>query len=63
MKTILVPLDGSILAEQVLPYVHVLAPLLDARVCLLRVVADTEGDGLLADLLDWGIGGARCRHR
>jgi hypothetical protein len=28
MKTILIPLDGSILAEQVLPYVGTLAPLL-----------------------------------
>jgi len=30
MKTILVPLDGSALAEQVLPYVQLLAPLLGA---------------------------------
>ena len=46
MKTILVPLDGSILAEQVLPYVSTLARLLEARICLLRVIADEE-DGLL----------------
>lgn len=51
MKTILVPLDGSILAEQVLPSVRVLAPFLDARVCLLRVVAEPEEDGLLAETI------------
>ncbi len=31
MKTILVPLDGSVLAEQALPYARMLAPLLGAR--------------------------------
>jgi nucleotide-binding universal stress UspA family protein len=51
MKTILVPLDGSILAEQVLPYVRVLAPLLNARICLLRVVAEPEEDGLLPETI------------
>src|SRR5262249_48018172 len=40
MKTILVPLDGTPLAEQVLPYVQLLAPLLGARALLLR--GDTE---------------------
>jgi len=49
MKTILVPLDGSILAEQVLPYAGILAPMLEARICLLRVVEDTEENGLPAD--------------
>ena len=34
MNTILVPLDGSALAEQVLPYVRTLAPLLGAGVRL-----------------------------
>jgi hypothetical protein len=34
-KTILVPLDGSTVAEQVLPYVHLLAKLLGARARLL----------------------------
>jgi nucleotide-binding universal stress UspA family protein len=41
MKSILVPLDGSALAEQVLPFVRTLAPLLDARVQLLHVVFET----------------------
>jgi nucleotide-binding universal stress UspA family protein len=40
MKTILVPLDGSARAEQVLPYAAYLAKLMKARICLLRVVTD-----------------------
>lgn len=42
MKRILVPLDGSACAEQVLASVQCLAPLLDAGVHLLRVVPDEE---------------------
>src|SRR5262245_42114089 len=49
MKTILVPLDGSILAEQVLPYVQLLAPILGAPVHLLRAISDVEQALLLAD--------------
>jgi nucleotide-binding universal stress UspA family protein len=49
MKTILVPLDASALAEQVLPYVRTLAPLLGARVLLLHVIADDIHEGLLAE--------------
>lgn len=45
MHTIVVPLDGSELAAQVLPYVRTLAPLLDARVHLLRVVPETLPGG------------------
>jgi nucleotide-binding universal stress UspA family protein len=48
MHTLLVPLDGSALAEQVLPYVRVLAPLLHADVRLLSVVSDAEIERLLA---------------
>jgi len=48
MYTLLVPLDGSLLAEQVLPYVRLLAPLLHANVRLLRVVSDAEIERLLA---------------
>lgn len=34
MKTLLVPLDGSLTAEQVLPYVRLLAPILSgAFIC------------------------------
>ena len=48
MHTLLVPLDGSALAEQVLPYVRLLAPLLHADVRLLGVVSDAESERLLA---------------
>jgi len=58
MKMILVPLDGSILSEQVLPYASTLARLLEARICLLRVVAESEDNGLLADTIvaTYGVG-------
>jgi len=49
MKTILVPLDGSALAEQALPYVRTLAPLLGARVQLLNVIVVNPHDGLMAE--------------
>jgi len=48
MKTIEVPLDGSAVAEQVLPHVRLLAPILAARVRLIRVVSDEEVAGVLA---------------
>ena len=44
MKTIRVPLDGSALAEQALPYAQMLAAQVGARVHLLRVIGDSEGD-------------------
>jgi len=47
MKTILVPLDGSACAEQVLPYLRRLAPILKARLCLLKVVPDIQEDELV----------------
>ena len=64
MKTILVPLDGSALAEQVLPYVRALALLLNSRIHLMRVLPNIEPDnvfilpeyrrqGLAKQLLDW----------
>jgi nucleotide-binding universal stress UspA family protein len=58
MKMILVPLDGSILAEQALPFVSTVARLLDARICLLRVVADSVESGLLANTIvaTYGVG-------
>jgi nucleotide-binding universal stress UspA family protein len=49
MKTILVPLDGSAVAEQVLPHVRRLAPILAAQVRLIRVVSDEEIARVLAD--------------
>ena len=39
-RTILVPLDGSLLAERALPYAHALAEAGGARVILLRVVPE-----------------------
>ena len=47
MKTILVPLDGSPLADRVLPYVQVLAAVFRARVHLIRAISATEHDRLL----------------
>src|SRR5262245_64712894 len=47
MKTILVPLDGSMLAEQVLPSVQLLAPILGAPVHLLRAISEVEQAQLL----------------
>jgi nucleotide-binding universal stress UspA family protein len=48
MKTILLPLDGSSIAEQALPYVQQLAPVLVARVHLLRGVTEDEQERFLA---------------
>jgi nucleotide-binding universal stress UspA family protein len=42
MKAIVVPLDGSALAEQVLPSVRMLAPIFDAKVKLLQVVLEMD---------------------
>jgi nucleotide-binding universal stress UspA family protein len=54
MKTILVPLDGSAIARQSLPYVQMLATLLSARVHLLRVLSDVDRDHMLSsDSLLW----------
>jgi nucleotide-binding universal stress UspA family protein len=48
MKTILVPLDGSAVAEQVMPVVRQLAPILTARVHLLVVITDAQKQDLIA---------------
>jgi nucleotide-binding universal stress UspA family protein len=48
MKTILVPLDGSALAEQALVYARMLAPLMSARVRLLHVVTEVDARSPLA---------------
>jgi len=45
--TILVPLDGSACAEQVLPSVQMLASLLDARVHLLLALTEIEREGII----------------
>src|SRR5262245_31002742 len=51
MNTILVPLDGSTLAERVLPHVRALASMLGARVCLLEVVGAGDYDNDLTETL------------
>jgi nucleotide-binding universal stress UspA family protein len=51
MQTILVPLDGSQLAEQVLPHVAALARLLRARVCLLHVVLASAHITMVGDTI------------
>jgi nucleotide-binding universal stress UspA family protein len=49
MQTILVPLDGSALAERALPYVRMLAPLSGAKIDILRVIADETKGTLLTN--------------
>ena len=48
MKTILVPLDGSAVAEQVMAAVRLLAPIFTARVHLLVVITDEQKQHLIA---------------
>ena len=48
MKSILVPLDCSALAERALPYAQMLAPLLGARIHLLRAITEPESVALFA---------------
>jgi len=48
MKTIVVPLDGSAIAEQVLPHVRQLASILAARVHLIQIISDEEVARVLA---------------
>jgi len=52
---ILVPLDGSLLAECVLPHVVALARAFDAKVILLRVLEKNKANGTaqMFDLLNW----------
>jgi len=49
MKTILVPLDGSVLAEQVLPSVRSFASLMPSRIHLLHIVSEADRYHLLFD--------------
>jgi nucleotide-binding universal stress UspA family protein len=54
---VLVPLDGSLLAECVLPHVVAIARAFDAKVILLRVLEKnkTNGTAQMFDLLNWQI--------
>ncbi|NOK62739.1 MAG: hypothetical protein GFH27_549293n15 [Chloroflexi bacterium AL-W] len=51
MNVILIPLDGSIFAEQVLPHIERLALLLNARVQLLHVISDKINTKLYQDYI------------
>ncbi|HET9222672.1 MAG TPA: universal stress protein [Roseiflexaceae bacterium] len=65
MSSILVPLDGSALAGQVLPHARYLATILAAQIQLLRVVSDADKEALLAHedvLLARGRGPALTRQ-
>jgi nucleotide-binding universal stress UspA family protein len=63
MNTILVPLDGSPLAEQVLPYARVLATTLETNLHLLHVLADERSQEAAAATIwgAWGVGSAAGR--
>jgi nucleotide-binding universal stress UspA family protein len=55
MKTILVPLDGSALAEQIIPYVRAMATIMPSTIHLLHIVSEADRYHLLFDpLLDAG---------
>jgi len=49
MATILIPLDGSVLAEKALPHARLLATALDADIMLLRALTNHEQARLLAE--------------
>jgi nucleotide-binding universal stress UspA family protein len=57
MKTILVPLDGSALAEQVLPYVQLMAPSMAAQVRLFHAIPDWALDDVFETAALYGPGG------
>lgn len=54
MKTILVPLDGSALAEQILPYVRLMAPVLGAQVRLFHAIPDWELGDVFENIAMYG---------
>ncbi|HET9908799.1 MAG TPA: universal stress protein [Anaerolineales bacterium] len=55
IKNILVPLDGSMLAECVLPHVCAIAQAFNARITLLHIVTlpDEGSSKLTIDAFDW----------
>jgi nucleotide-binding universal stress UspA family protein len=53
IKHILVPLDGSALAECVLPHVWAIAQAFDAHITLLHIVVPHEESKLAIDPLEW----------
>lgn len=59
MKTILVPLDGSELSEQVLPYVQLFAQFLDTKILLLSVLTEQVADQTPTSHMAREVGGVR----
>lgn len=59
---ILVPLDGSPLAECVLPHVVAIANAYNAHTTLLQVLSRTESAGQLVDPLSWQISKTEARN-
>jgi nucleotide-binding universal stress UspA family protein len=61
LESILVPLDGSLLAESVLPHVVAAARVFEAKVILLRVVGQNRPRGTThsVDPLNWQINKTR----
>ncbi len=48
MNSILVPLDGSAIAREALPYVQILARTLSAKIILLRVLSNVDKDHMMS---------------
>ncbi len=59
---ILVPMDGSPLAECVLPHVVAMATAFQSRVTLMQVLSLSESAGQFVDPLDWQIGKVQARN-
>jgi nucleotide-binding universal stress UspA family protein len=61
-KHILAPLDGSPLAECVLPHIIAIARTFDARTTLLEVLSRSETPGQIVDPLGWQMGKAQAQN-
>lgn len=53
LKRILVPLDGSLVAESVLPHTHCIATTFESRLRLLHVLEHGRAGGLSRDAVEW----------
>ncbi|MBN1147946.1 MAG: universal stress protein [Anaerolineales bacterium] len=61
-RYILAPLDGSSLAECVLPHMVAIARAFDARATLLQVLSRSEGAGQFVDPIGWQMGKAQAQN-
>jgi nucleotide-binding universal stress UspA family protein len=63
IKHILVPLDGSVIAESVLPHLMAVARPFNSHITILRVIGQVEGNqpGQRIDPLDWQMRRAEAR--